>query len=166
VSGLLVNCQNDDCNASFNFLLEDGKLICPFCESEMNNKQVLYIRNNLQDLSIKDLPNTSLNDTYIDTGYHQTLNMGETIVVKNSPPGSLYWVESEELLSICFNPAGLEITPGGAKSFEMGIGQNKLQVFNSKTELPVGTRNNKWLIIKPITNSKDPQVDSLYRLRW
>jgi serine/threonine protein kinase len=163
---LLVNCQNDDCNASFNFLLEDGKLICPFCESEMNNKQVLYIRNNLQDLSIKDLPNTSLNDTYIDTGYHQTLNMGETIVVKNSPPGSLYWSESEELLSIRFNQAGLEITPGGAKSFEMGIGQNKLQVFNSKTELPVSTRNNKWLIIKPITNSKDPQVDSLYRLRW
>ena len=166
LSHLLVSCQNHECNASFNFLLDEGKLICPFCGSEMNNKQVLYIRNNLQDLSILELPNTSLNDTYIDTGLHQTLNLGETLIIKNSPPGSIYWAESEELLSICFTKKGLEVTPSSAKSFEMGMGQNELKRFNSKTELAVDARNNKWLIIKPVVDSTDPQIDSLYRLRW
>jgi len=166
LSHMLVSCQNQECNASFNFLLDEGKLICPFCESEMNNKQVLYIRNNLQDKSILEFPNTSLNDTYIDTGLHQTLNLGETLIIKNSPPGSIHWAESEELLSICFTKNGLEITPSNAKFFEMGIGQNELKRFNSKTELSVDTRKNKWLIIKPVVDSTDPQIDSLYRLRW
>ncbi len=163
---LLVNCQNDACNASFNFLLEDGKLICPFCESEMNKNQVLYIRNNLQDLSILELPNTSLKDTYVDTGHHQALNLGETMTIKSSPPGSTYWNESSELLNISFEKSGLVITPRGIESFEMGFGTNKLQVFNSKTELPASTRGNKWLIIKPIISSKIPHISDLYRLRW
>jgi DNA-binding helix-hairpin-helix protein with protein kinase domain len=47
---MLVKCQNNECNASFNFLVSDGHLECPFCGSSMNNSQVLYIRNNLQDL--------------------------------------------------------------------------------------------------------------------
>ncbi len=163
---LLVSCQNHECNASFNFLLDEGKLICPFCDSEMNNGQILFIRNYLQDLSIMELPNTTLNDTYIDTGQHQSLNLGEKLIIKNSPPGSLHWAKSEELLSIHFKNTGLEISPAANKSFEMGIGQNKLQTFNSKTELPVDTRSNKWLIIKPVVHSKEPQVESLYRLRW
>jgi DNA-binding helix-hairpin-helix protein with protein kinase domain len=166
LSHLLVRCQNPECNTSFNFLLDEGKLICPFCESEMNNKQVLYIHNNLQDLSILEFPNTSPNDTYIDTGLHQTLNLGETLVIKNSPPGSTHWAESEELLSIRFTKMGLEIAPKSLKSFEMGIGQNKLKIFNSKTELSIDSRSNKWLIIKPVVDSTVPQIDNLYRLRW
>lgn len=163
---MLVKCQNNECNASFNFLVSDGQLECPFCGSSMNNSQVLYIRNNLQDLSILELPNTTINDTYVDTGYHQTLNIDETIVLKNSCPGSIYWPESEELLSIHFSNEGLEITPIGAKSFEMGMGNNKLQIFNSKTPLPAATRANRWLIIKPVVETAEPQITNLFRLRW
>lgn len=166
LSHMLVKCQNHECNTSFNFLVSDGQLECPFCESTMNNRQVLYIRNNLQDLSILELPNTTLNDTYVDTGYHQTLNIGETIVLKNSCPGSMYWSESEELLSISFSSEGIEITPIGAKSFKMGMGKNKLQTFNSKTPVSASTRANQWLLIKPIVDTPEPQITNLFRLRW
>ncbi len=163
---MLVNCQNSECNASFNFLVSDGHLECPFCGTSMNNSQVLYIRNNLQDLSILELPNTTIYDTYVDTGYHQTLNISETIVLKNSCPGSMYWSESQELLSIRFTKEGLEITPIGAKSFEMGMGKNKLQTFNSKTPISASTRANQWLLIKPIVETPEPQIANLFRLRW
>ncbi|WP_420935483.1 protein kinase domain-containing protein [Alteromonas sp. A081] len=162
----LVKCQNNVCNASFNFLVNEGQLECPFCSSTMNNSQVLYIRNNLQDLSILELPDTTINDTYVDTGYNQTLNIGETIVIKNSSPGSMYWPESQELLSIHFSKEGLEITPIGAKSFEMGMGKNKLQTFNSKTPIAASTRANRWLIIVPIVDTPEPQIANLFRLRW
>jgi serine/threonine protein kinase len=163
---LLVKCQNHECGSSFNFSVNEGQLECPFCGSVMNNDQVLYIRNNLQDLSILELPNTTLSDTYVDTGYHQTLNLGETVVLKNSSPGSIYWSESNALLSIHFNGEGLEITPMGAASFEMGLGKNKLQTFNSKTPVPVSTRANQWLLIKPVVGTKEPDIANLFRLRW
>ncbi|PMM98183.1 hypothetical protein BCT41_01895 [Vibrio splendidus] len=163
---MLVKCQNNECNATFNFLVSGGQLECPFCESLMNNRQVLYIRNNLQDLSILELPNATLNDTYVDTGYHQTLNIGETIVLRNSCPGSVYWSESQDLLSIRFTKEGLELTPIGAKSFEMGMGKNKLQTFSSKTPVPASTRTNQWLLIKPIIDTPESQIANLFRLRW
>ena len=163
---MLVQCQNSECNASFNFLVSDGQLECPFCGSVTNNSQVLYIRNNLQDLSILELPNTKLSDTYVDTGYHQTLNIGETIELKNSCPGSMYWKESDVLLTLRFSEEGLEITPIGAKSFEMGLGKNKLQTFNSKTPVLVSTRGKQWLIIKPVVETKEPHIANLFRLRW
>ncbi|WP_189379498.1 serine/threonine protein kinase [Thalassotalea profundi] len=170
---MLVKCQNHECNASFNFSVNDGQLECPFCGSVMNNTQVLLIRNNLHDPSILELPNTQPSDAYFDTGYHQTLNIGETIVIKNSCPGSMYWPESQELLSISFSNEGLEITPIGAKSFEMGfadfkleLDKHKLQTFNSKTPVSASTRANKWLIIKPIYETSEPQMTNLFRLRW
>ena len=165
-SHMLVNCQNVKCNASFNFILTDSKLICPFCDSEMNNTQVLYIRNYLQDLSILELPNTSQKDTYIDTGYHQTLNMGETITVKNSPPGSTHWPDSSELLSISLSKSGIEITPMGIESFEMGFQGSKLQTFSSKAELSSSKKGNKWLTVKPVVRPKEPAIHSLLMFRW
>jgi hypothetical protein len=78
----------------------------------------------------------------------------------------MYWSESQELLSIRFTKEGLEITPIGAKSFEMGMGKNKLQTFNSKTPISASTRANQWLLIKPIVKAPEPQIVNLFRLRW
>jgi DNA-binding helix-hairpin-helix protein with protein kinase domain len=166
LSHLMVVCQNKRCNGTFNFVLENGKIMCPFCESEVNNSQVLYLRNYLQDLSILDLPNTSHKDTYIDTGYHQALNLDETITIKDSPPGSVYWADSKALLSIRFTKSGVEITPLGIESFEMKLGAKEFKVFKGKTELPSSVRNNEVLMIKPNVPQKDPQIDSLIVLKW
>jgi len=79
----------------------------------------------------------------------------------------MYWAESEELLSVYFGQEGLEITPIGAKSFEMGMGKNKLQTFNSKTPVPLSTRANQWVLIKPVvSNLQAPHIINLFRLRW
>jgi len=170
---MLVKCQNNECNASFNFLVSDGHLECPFCGTSMSNSQVLYIRNCLYDESITALENADVRDAYIVTGYNQTLNMGETIVLKNSCPGSRYWSESKELVSIRFDHEGIEITPLGIDSFEMGfadfgleLDKHKLQTFNSKTPISASTRANKWLIIRPIVETPEPQIANLFRLRW
>ncbi|CAI4163978.1 Protein kinase [Alteromonas macleodii] len=170
---MLVKCQNSECNASFNYVVRDRKLECPFCESLMGGRQILYIRNYLYDESITALENADVRDAYINTGCNQTLNIGETIVIKNSCPGSLYWPESQELLSLSFSKEGLEITPIGAKSFEMGfadfrseLDKHKLQTFNSKTPISASTRANRWLIIVPIVDTPEPQIANLFRLRW
>jgi DNA-binding helix-hairpin-helix protein with protein kinase domain len=167
VSNILVNCQNNHCNASFNFVLEEHKLICPFCDSELNNSQVLYFRHYLYDKSILDIPDAKPDDAFIDTGYRQTLNIGESIVIKDSPPGSVYWAESTEKLSIHLNEKGLEITPMAGHSFEMGLmNSSKLQKFNSPTTLALETKKNKNLVIKPIGTQLEPQIDSHFGFRW
>jgi DNA-binding helix-hairpin-helix protein with protein kinase domain len=167
MSNILVNCQNNECNASFNFVLEDHKLVCPFCDSELSNSQVLYFRHYLYDKAILDIPDVKPTDAYIDSGYRQTLNIGESIVIKDSPPGSVYWFESTEKLSIYFNKNGLEITPMGGHTFEMGLmGSNKLQKFNSTTTLSLDTKKNKTLVIKPIETQLEPQIDNHFGFRW
>jgi len=166
MSNLLVNCQNNECNASFNFVLEEHKLICPFCESELNNSQVLYIRHYLYDKAILDIPGVQPIDAYIDSGHRQTLNIGQSVVLKDSPPGSVYWSESTEKLSIDFNNNGLEITPLGGSSFEMGLMGGKLQKFNAKTTLTLDSKKNKLLVIKLSEAQSEPQIDSLFVFRW
>ena len=127
----------------------------------------------MYDESITTLENADVRDAYINTGCNQTLNIGETIVIKNSCPGSLYWSESQELLSLSFSKEGLEITPICAKSFEMGfadfrleLDKHKFQTFNSKTTISASTRANRWLIIVPIVDTPEPQIANLFRLRW
>jgi len=126
----------------------------------------LYFRHYLYDKAILDIPDVKPTDAYIDTGYHQALNLDETITIKDSPPGSVYWADSKALLSICFTKSGVEITPLGIESFEMKLGAKEFKVFKGKTELPSSVRNNEVLMIKPNVEQKDPQIDSLIVLKW
>jgi serine/threonine protein kinase len=164
---LQVHCKNDLCNTSFYFLPIEGKITCPFCDSEANNQHVLYIRNVLYDETIRDLPlaDEDKKRTTFKIG-HQTLNLGETLIIKNSPPGSVYWPESAELLSISFKNTGLKITPIGAKSFDLKHGKNKKQTFSLSTELSVANRDNTELRISPVVTSETSTISNHYRLRW
>jgi serine/threonine protein kinase len=168
ISHLQVYCRDNHCNASFYFLRKKEKLTCPFCGSEANNQHVLYIRTYLKDETIKDLPlpDEDKKSIRIDTGNAQTLNLGETLIIKNSPPGSVYWSESAALISISFNKTGLNITPLGAKSFTIQHGKNKKQTFSLSTDLSIIERDNTPLSITPVLSSETPRISYSYKLKW
>ena len=166
MSNILVNCQNIKCKSTFTFSLTDNKLICPFCDSQLNNSQVLLVRHYLYEQSLEDIAGATKKDAYIDAGDRQTVNLGESIVIKDSPPGSIHWADSKESIEVSFTDSGLLITPLQADTFEMGLSAEKLQTFTSATELPLTGKKNRTLFIKPHGSKTDENVVSLFGFRW
>ena len=79
MSCLLIDCQNSECNATYNFPIDgikDNSLTCPFCDTPVETQNLTFIRHYLQDISLLNIPNTKQSDSYVDTGIRQTLNLG------------------------------------------------------------------------------------------
>ena len=166
MSHLLVNCQNSECNANYNFNVNDGVLSCPFCETTANNAHVLFIRNVLEDPSILLIEGANSKDSLIETGYSQTVNLNEKLVIKNSPPGSSYWHESSEVFQLELTQTFLKIVPLPGKEILFSIGGTERKSFSNEIKLDVSERKGKWLRIVPKSSTSVDELVNSYWVKW
>ncbi|MEZ8022142.1 protein kinase [Vibrio sp. 1F255] len=165
MSHLLVRCQSSRCNATYNFDVTDGVLLCPFCDTKASSSQVLFIRNVIEDTSLLNIEGASRKDSLIDTGYSQTLNLNEELVVKNSPPGSVYWHESGEAFSLSLTTEHLIVKPAKGKDVKFSIGSSSLKSFSKEIKLASNERDGKWLRFAPQSSGSEGLINSFW-VKW
>jgi eukaryotic-like serine/threonine-protein kinase len=169
MSCLLAECQNSSCNATYNFPIDeirDKSFVCPFCDTPDEKQNFIVIRYFLQDTSLLNIPNTKKDDSYINTDIKQTLNLGHSLSIKSSPPGSFLWEESKELFVIKLSPSGIQITPAENISISIEVHTAKPEVINKMIELSNQSRKSKLVKVTPIDQANEDKIKSVYVFIW
>jgi len=167
ISHTLVNCQRKSCGTSFNFQPTNQKLICPFCDSEINPEELRLLRNYYYDPSVLELEGATAKDCYIDTGNIQTVNFGKKITIKSAAIGCSYWEESAGLFTVMLSSNGFEINIINSEYLvEIGYDLKKLQSFKSRILLAKEKCKQKMLMIKVTRDGQLNSIGNLFMLRW
>jgi len=141
----LVDCQ--ECGSSYFYKPVEKKLVCGFCDSAAKGESLLYLKHYLYDQSILDIDGAKNSDCWVDTGLRQVLNIGSTLAIKTSPPGSSFHVDAKSLYQIHLSDKGVNINPLGKTEVQIRVGQSKLQTFSKSFQLDMNARQGKNIYV-------------------
>ena len=141
----VVDCVH--CNGSFFYKPVKGKLSCGFCDAQPEPGSLLFLRHYLWDKRILDIEGAKASDCFIDTGLRQILNCDNFLIVKRSPPGSSFHINSEPLFKIELEEQGVEVSPMGSQIIHIKVGGSTIKEFSTSFRLEAGERKGKTVVV-------------------